>query len=81
MNLLQKGDYYFDVIINGERKVHIKNSKPERFFNVEAYSGNNLRRCVGASSKASKLTFCSVSDRNAFKNKPKMAFNQRAFTR
>ena len=37
---IQNGTYYFNVIIDGVRKVHIQNNIARQFTNVEIYAGD-----------------------------------------
>ena len=39
--LIQNGTYYFDVTIDGVRKLHIKNIIAREFSNVEIYAGED----------------------------------------
>ena len=37
---IQSGNYFFDVTIDGVRKVHIQNNIPRQFTNVKIYAGD-----------------------------------------
>ena len=49
--MFKNGHFFFDVTINGIRKVHIKNNSPRQFTNVEVYAGDKYYHPAGAELK------------------------------
>ena len=39
MHIIQNNNYFFDVLVDGVRKVHIQNNNPRKFDNVKVSTG------------------------------------------